>query len=231
MRRNLTTLCNRLGYQFQNKALLEAALVHRSVSAENNERLEFLGDSVVNFVIAKTIYHRFPFAKEGHLSRLRANLVRGDTLAQIAKEISLGDYLVLGPGELKSGGDQRASTLADTLEAVIAAIYLDSGSDPCEAVILQLFKDRLDNVSLTKDLKDAKTQLQEYLQARKLSLPNYNIVMVDGDAHNQLFHVECIVTGCDYASTGTGTSRRRAEQAAAEQYLAWLKNIALKKQA
>ena len=187
MQRDLKALCAKLGYQFQDEALLEAALVHRSVSAENNERLEFLGDSIVNFVIAKTIYHRFPLAKEGHLSRLRANLVRGDTLAQIAKEISLGDFLKLGPGELKSGGDQRASTLADTLEAVIAAIYLDGNNASCEAVILQLFKDRLDNVSLSKDLKDPKTQLQEYLQARKLPLPTYNIASVEGDAHNQVF--------------------------------------------
>ncbi|MEE9452463.1 MAG: ribonuclease III [Gammaproteobacteria bacterium] len=229
MRQDLDPLYNKLGYRFQNQTLLQEALTHRSMSAVNNERLEFLGDSIINFSIAKTIYRRFPLAREGQLSRLRANLVRGETLAQIAKEISLGEYLILGPGELKSGGDQRTSTLADTVEAIIAAVYLDGGIEASESVIMHLFSQRLSKVSYSRDLKDAKTQLQEYLQARRHPLPTYRIAETEGDAHNQIFHIECTVDGFDYRVRGKGSNRRRAEQAAATQYLSWLKSNKLDK--
>jgi ribonuclease III len=223
---DLGELCEIIGYQFKDMNLLRTALTHRSVaSQDNNERLEFLGDSIVNFIIAKAIYRQFPKAKEGELSRLRANLVNGETLAEIAKEIEIGRFLLLGPGELKTGGEFRTSTLADAFEAVVAAIYFDAGDiKQCESLIVNLFEDRLKNASLTVELKDQKTQLQEYLQALRKPLPSYRIAMTKGLDHQQIFSVECVVEGIDHVSNGSGTSRRRAEQAAAKDYLLWLKS-------
>lgn len=212
-------LCNQLNYHFNKVSLLETALTHRSVSSENNERFEFLGDSIVNFIIAEALFEKFPKAREGQLSRLRANLVKGETLAEIAQERSIGDYLILGSGEMKSGGFRRASILADALEAIIAAIYLDAGMTQCKSLVLSWFDARLQATSLSNEVKDAKTQLQEFLQAQKKELPNYQIEKIEGDAHAQTFYVSCQVTGMQEISHGTGSSRRRAEQDAAAEFL------------
>lgn len=223
MQTDISKLCKNLSYQFKDCSLLRAALTHRSVCATNNERLEFLGDSIVNFIIAEIIYDKFPKATEGELSRLRANLVKGETLAEIAREVSIGQYLVLGPGELRSGGETRQSILADTLEAIIAAIYFDAGMKACQLAVLQLFAQRLQQASIQDELKDDKTQLQEYLQARRFPLPTYQVISAKGDAHKQIFEIECTVLGFDYSSRGSGTSRRRAEQVAAKRYLKEMK--------
>lgn len=222
MQPNLESLSNKLGYKFSNLKFLENALTHRSVSGENNERLEFLGDSIVNFIIAEALYMRFPNLREGVLTRFRANLVRGETLAQLAVDFSIGDYLRLGAGELKSGGHRRASILADALEAIIAAIYLDGGFDACRKQVLQWFSQLLSQSQQVEHQKDAKTKLQELLQARKKPLPAYIVKQVAGDAHEQIFYVECRVEGLEGTSTGSGPSIRRAEQQAAENYLHWL---------
>lgn len=221
----LDKLCRKLGYEFNNLAYLEMALTHRSARKDNNERLEFLGDSIVNFVIAEAVFRQFPQRQEGDLSRLRASLVKGDTLAELAQEFSMGDFLKLGPGELKSGGHRRISILADAFEAVVAAIFLDGGMQQCKDLILVWFTSRLDDVDVASDLKDPKTRLQENLQAKRMNLPNYKILRIKGDAHNQEFSVECSVKELDHTSTGVGSSRRRAEQAAAENYLEYLEQI------
>lgn len=224
MSQNLDELCTKLNYQFNDIDLLRRALTHRSYSAQNNERLEFLGDSIVNFIIAEALYRQFPDAKEGELSRLRANLVNGETLAGIAKEIGIGQFMLFGPGELKMGGEFRVSTLADAFEAIIAAIYFDMQDiKKCESLIIKLFGKRLTEASLTDELKDHKTQLQEYLQAQRKPLPAYRVVKTKGLDHQQIFYVECIVSGMKHMSRGTGTTRRRAEQAAARDFLSWLK--------
>jgi ribonuclease III len=211
--KNINRLTERLGYTFTNPAHLRTALTHRSASSQHNERLEFLGDSLLNTVITKTLYHRFADENEGQLSRLRAHLVKGDMLAQIAAEIQLGDFLFLGPGELKTGGFRRSSILADALEAIFAAIFLDGGFDACEAVILDLYKTRLEDDLHSLNTKDAKTQLQEYLQAHKKPLPQYILVEAvetEADTH---FSVICKI---DHIQTsGTGQTRRKAEQEAA----------------
>ncbi len=214
--RRISTLIKKIDYQFKNQDLLEAALTHRSVRPDNNERMEFLGDSIVNFIIAEALYNKFPAAHEGKLSRIRANLVKGDTLAELAQELELGDFIRLGPGELKSGGHRRTSILADTMEALIAALYMDGGMTLCKKKVISWFEQRLSSVTLESNLKDPKTRLQEYLQSHKMALPDYEIVKVDGSAHNQTFHVKCSVKGSKYASEGIGSSRRRAEQEAAE---------------
>jgi len=212
-------LSRRIGYEFKDPALLELALTHRSCGKRNNERLEFLGDSIVNFVVADALYARFPQAREGQLSRLRARLVKGETLAEIARELKLGDYLRLGSGELKSGGFRRDSILADATEAVMGAIYLDSDLECCRGFILRWFHDRLDELDLNESLKDAKTRLQEHLQSRRLALPEYELVGVEGEAHSQTFHIRCHVTGLENATEGIGSSRRQAEQEAARSAL------------
>jgi ribonuclease III len=219
MPRDLNLLCERLGYSFKKIALLDQALKHRSLSSDNNERLEFLGDAIVNFVIAEEMYHRCGRAREGELSRLRASLVKGEALAEVAKELEVGEYLLLGPGELKSGGQERASILADAMEAIIAAIYLDSDINTCRQCVLSWFESRLDVSELKKDLKDPKTRLQEYLQAKQYPLPTYNIKEVIGDPHAQTFLIECRAEGLDITTTAEGSSRRRAEQKAAEKFL------------
>lgn len=215
-------LGERLGYQFNNKDLLHLALTHRSVSGKNNERLEFLGDSLLNFFIAEALCKLYPELKEGELSRLRANLVNGTTLANLARDFKLGDCLNLGIGELKSGGFQRESILADAMEAIIAAIYLDSTLDMCRERVLIWFDTRLKDPSALNTLKDPKTRLQEYVQSRQLPLPEYSILSIEGEAHAQLFHVQCQVPGFDIITKSTDTTRRRAEQKAAQEYLALL---------
>jgi ribonuclease-3 len=214
-------LCRRLGYTFIDQCLLEAALTHRSAGPRNNERLEFLGDAILNFVIADEVYRRFPEAKEGDLSRLRASLVKRDALAKLAREIQLGGYLSLGPGELKSGGSQRDSILADALEAIFGGIYLDTTLEACRRTILALYQERLESLSLTKIMKDPKTRLQEYLQARGLPLPLYRVLGVEegGEPRTRDFVVECSIEGFPKHSRGQASSRRRAEQEAANQML------------
>lgn len=214
----LKRLCPTLGYRFINAGLLEDALTHRSVAGANNERLEFLGDAILNFIIAAELYQRFPQAREGDLSRLRASLVKRDALAELAGRLHLGDYLSLGPGELKSGGQRRASTIADALEAVIGAVYLDGGFEAGRDVVLGLYRDSLQNLTSSVGLKDPKTRLQEYLQSRRQPIPQYNVIDVAGEAHAQTFRIECRVTGIP-PTEGVGSTRRRAEQEAAEQAL------------
>lgn len=212
-------LCQKLGYFFTNQTLLEDALSHRSFQGKNNERLEFLGDATLNFVITTALFRKHPDATEGELSRFRANLVCGDTLAKLAQEFELGSYLRLGVGELKSGGTQRTSIIADALEAIIGAIYMDGGIAVCEECILAWFDSRLANLNQTPELKDPKTRLQEYLQSQKFPLPNYQIISLEGAAHQQIFHIGCSVEGFPYRIEGVGTSRRRAEQEAAQKFL------------
>lgn len=205
-------LCQRIGYQFDNDDLLALALTHRSRGSRNNERLEFLGDSIVNFVIAKQLYQQFPEAKEGKLSRLRAQMVKGKTLASIAKEFQLGDFLTLGAGELKSGGHRRESILADAVEAIIGAIYLDSDMAQVETCILQWFKNRLAELSVADPVKDPKTQLQEYQQAQRLGLPKYEVIDLQGPTNDQVFTVTCDLPQLDSSLQARGSSRRNAEQ-------------------
>jgi ribonuclease-3 len=211
------------GYQFNSKELLEQALTHRSYSRNvNNERLEFLGDSVLNLIISNFIYRRFEGASEGRLSRIRASLVKQDTLAGVAREIGLGDHIRLGGGELKSGGFRRASILSDVLEALIAAIYLDSDYLQAEKVVLHLFGDLLQAVDIDSSMKDAKTKLQEYLQGRQKPLPDYQVVQTSGKSHDQVFTVSCEVGDLDLHSEGRGSSRKKAEQQAADNLLQML---------
>lgn len=212
-------LARRIDYVFSDEQLLQRALTHRSSGSTNNERLEFLGDAVLGQVIAGALFHRFSEADEGELSRLRAALVRKDTLASVAKELSLGDALRLGPGELRTGGHTRASILADALEALFAAIYLDSGQVAAERVILSLFKTRIEELTLNSGRKDPKTRLQEYLQGRGLDLPVYEVIDVSGAAHEQQFSCRCRVDDLDVEAIGKGGSRRKAEQVAAEELL------------
>jgi ribonuclease-3 len=208
-----------LDYECRDPALLEAALTHRSAGGPHNERLEFLGDAVLNCVIAMMIFREFAGADEGELSRFRASLVSGEALAVVAAEIQLGEQLRLGSGELKSGGFRRKSILADTLEALFGAIYLDGGFDAAARVIERLFVARLDRLPSAAELKDPKTRLQELLQARGLPLPGYAVEFVSGEAHNQSFEVSCSVEVLGLKAIGRGASRRRAEQAAASQLL------------
>lgn len=223
MKIDLERLCRRLNYQFKKTAYLKQALTHCSVGSDNYERFEFLGDSILSFVIANELFNQFPLQSEGQLSRLRSFLVKGDMLAEIALEIALGDFLFLGQGELKSGGFRRASILADSLEAVFAAVYFDGGVDAAKEVILHLYRSRLEDPHLNDCLKDAKTQLQEYLQAEKYSLPEYTLTKVEGDEHDQIFYVTCSVDGVKHITYGQGSTRRRAEQLAARSMLELLR--------
>ncbi|MDP8983974.1 MAG: ribonuclease III [Pseudomonadota bacterium] len=207
------------GYTFVQPQLCHAALTHRSAGASHNERLEFLGDSLLNCTVAKLLFDAHPQADEGILSRLRATLVSGDTLAQVAQQLGLGEHLRLGPGELKSGGFRRASILADTLEAILGAIFLDSGFDSAAAVVNRIMGPRLSALPAADLLKDPKTRLQEALQARGLALPVYTLTAVTGDAHAQTFTVTCEVPVFEMAAVGEGGSRRRAEQLAASKLL------------
>lgn len=222
---DLQRLCRRLGYEFKNPVFLKQALTHCSAGSANNERFEFLGDSILSFVIANALFQMFPEETEGQLSRLRAFLVKGEMLAEIAAEIDLGNSLFLGQGELKSGGFRRASILADALEAVIAAVFLDGGIEASQEFVLRLYRSRLEDETLQNNLKDAKTQLQEYLQAKKKPLPEYSLIKVDGEEHEQIFQVNCKVSGIKTPTTGFGPNRRKAEQDAARQLLQTLKEI------
>jgi ribonuclease III len=199
--------------------LFVAALTHRSASGRNNERLEFLGDAVLNLVIAQHLYLAFPEASEGDLSRLRARVVSAEPLAEVAAAIGLGDELQLGSGELKTGGFRRQSILADALEAVCGAVFLDGGLEAAQGVIHRLFDARIAVLPAPETLKDAKTRLQEYLQSRGYALPRYTVDRIEGEAHAQTFHVTCDVPDLGRRSQGSGSSRRRAEQEAAEQII------------
>jgi len=212
-------LAGTLGYTFRDPGLLESALTHRSAGGPNNERLEFLGDAVLNCVVARLVFGEFAEAAEGDLSRFRASLVSGESLALLAAELGLGDRLRMGSGELKSGGFRRKSMLADGFEALLGAIYLDGGYDAVAQVIEKLFVPRLDRLPTADQLKDPKTRLQEALQARGIALPMYVIETVTGEAHNQLFQVSCRVDACGLKAFGSGTSRRAAEQEAASRIL------------
>jgi len=216
---DLDQLQRRIGYRFNSPERLLLALTHRSHGNRNNERLEFLGDSIVNMVIAEYLYRNFEKAREGQLSRLRARMVKGTTLAEIGREFELGRYLRLGSGELKSGGYRRDSILADAVESIIGAIYLDSDFYTCREQVLRWFEERLKKLDLQDTQKDPKTRLQEYLQSRQFPLPRYDVVSVEGEAHKQTFHVACALPSLGRRTTGTGSSRRLAEQQAARNAL------------
>ncbi|MGP8033935.1 MAG: ribonuclease III [Steroidobacteraceae bacterium] len=208
-----------LGYEARDAALFGAALTHRSAAGPNNERLEFLGDAVLNLVVADLLYRSFPHASEGDLSRLRARLVSREPLAEVAADLKLGAVLQLGSGELKSGGFRRQSILADALEAVCGALYLDGGLPAAERAITRLWSARIAALPDPATLKDAKTRLQEYLQARSLTLPRYQVEQIEGEPHAQTFRVSCEVASLGRRVHGGGSSRRRAEQEAAERML------------
>ncbi|GAA0791044.1 ribonuclease III [Marinobacterium sediminicola] len=212
-------LARKLGNPCTDNELFELALTHRSCGKRNNERLEFLGDAILSFVIADDLYQRFPAAREGQMSRLRSRVVKGETLAKIAREMQLGDYLRLGSGELKSGGYRRDSILADSVEAIIGAVYLDQGIEAARRFILHWFAGHLDQLDLNISLKDAKTRLQEFLQSRRVELPRYELVSVEGDPHDQTFHIRCDVVLLEQPTEGRGSSRRQAEQEAARRAL------------
>jgi ribonuclease III len=211
-----------LGYEPRDPALFCAALTHRSASGPNNERLEFLGDAVLNLIVAHHLYAAFPQASEGDLSRLRARVVSGEPLAEVAASLKLGEALQLGSGELKTGGFRRQSILADAFEAVCGALYLDGGLAAAERVIERLLQPRIAALPAPNELKDAKTRLQEHLQSRGFTLPRYRVERVEGEAHAQTFRVVCEVPALRLSASGQGSSRRRAEQEAAERILAGL---------
>jgi ribonuclease-3 len=208
-----------LGCEVRDPGLLAAALTHRSASSRNNERLEFLGDSVLNLVVAEQLYRLYPAASEGDLSRLRARVVSAEPLAEAGQRIGLGEHLLLGAGELKSGGFRRRSIVADALEALIGAIYLDRGLEAARGAVLRLLSERIAGAPDPATLKDSKTRLQEYLQSRALPLPSYTVESVEGEPHAQRFRVQCSVEALGRSGRGEGSSRRRAEQEAAQRVL------------
>ncbi|WP_372864931.1 ribonuclease III [Spongiibacter sp.] len=216
---SLQSLCDILGYRFADEALLERALTHRSCAAQHNERLEFLGDSLLNMIVSDILFRRFDDLDEGELSRIRASLVSGKTLAKIALELQLGEYLRLGSGERKSGGQRRSSTLADSVEAILGAVYLDAGMAQCRACVERWFGSRLGDIDPRASHKDAKTRLQEFLQGRQQPLPEYRLCAAEGKSHQQEFTIACRVSLLHSEIVATGSSRRKAEQAAAEQVL------------
>jgi ribonuclease-3 len=223
--RNPDVLCKKLGLHFNDPELFVAALTHRSASSQNNERLEFLGDSILGFVIAQQLYDNFPNSCEGVLSRLRASLVNQETLAELARKFQIGDYLRLGSGELKSGGFRRDSILSDALEAIMGALFKDQGINACQQFIISLFEEKLEALSLDNWQKDPKTQLQELMQSKKLELPEYTLISMSGLAHEQLFSVKCTTSLMKEFSIGSGVSRKKAEQSAAEQMLDLLNKV------
>jgi ribonuclease-3 len=212
----LEKLAVKLGYEYSDISYLQHALTHRSMGATNNERLEFLGDSLVNFMIADALFHQFKKLPEGDMSRIRAHLVKGDTLAVIGREYELSNYLVLGPGELKSGGYRRDSIIADAVEAIIASVYEDGGLEACRELVNRFYKQRLQDLDPKKVGKDPKTRLQEYLQSQNADLPEYTIISVNGAAHAQEFTVSCFVAKLNSKFEAVASSRRKAEQKAAE---------------
>ena len=212
-------LAERLGHAFRDPALLRQALTHRSFGTPHNERLEFVGDAVLNCVVARALYDRFPHTAEGDLSRARASLVNQDTLARVARRLALGEAVRLGEGELRSGGSERASILADALEAVFGAVFIDAGFDAARAVIDFAYDDILRDADPGALAKDPKTRLQEWLQARRVPVPEYTVLATHGEAHAQRFDIECRIAALGVSTTGTGTSRRAGEQAAAAEAL------------
>ena len=219
MRQDPQRLSRQLGHAFADPQLLDDALTHRSAQARHNERLEFLGDAVLGFLVAEALWRRFPQATEGELSRLRARLVNRESLAGVAQALDLGQYLRLGAGELRSGGHARESILADAVEAVLAALYLDGGLEVARGVVDQLLGKRIAALSPADQGKDAKTRLQEWLQARRLALPVYEVLETSGEDHAQTFVVRCAVEALGRSSTAAGPNRRKAEQLAAERLL------------
>ncbi len=217
-------LCRLLGYQFNDAKLLKLALTHRSKHTKNNERLEFLGDSIVNFIIAEALYTQMPHASEGDLSRSRASLVNRDALGNLARELKIGRFVLLGPGEIRSGGNERLSILSCTMEALIGAIYLDGGFTVTRDCILRWYAPWLGTFKKTASRKDPKTQLQEQMQRSHRALPVYRVLSLEGESHQQLFVVSCTLSKMGKETIGKGTSRRRAEQSAAELMLGMLKN-------
>ncbi len=205
-----------LGKKHMGSDCFVQALTHRSASSKHNERMEFLGDSVLGLIITDALYHKMPNASEGYLSRLRASLVNENTLAEIANELSLGDFLRLGAGELKSGGFRRKSILSDTLEAVIASVYLEKGTDSAREFVLRIYTDRLENLPSEDSLKDPKSRLQEFLQSRGFDIPKYDLISTTGDAHRQIFTAECVITDLNIHTKGVAGSRRKAEQQSAQ---------------
>jgi ribonuclease III len=203
------------GYLFKDEALLTLALTHRSLGKINNERLEFLGDSIVNFIVGEHLFLQFPQAFEGQLSRVRASLVKGETLAELAVEIKLPEILVMGEGESRAGGNHRSSILAGATEAIIGAMYLDGGFEQCQTHVLAWYESRFNELTIDDQCIDAKTMLQEFLQAKKNALPRYEIVDTKGKAHEQIFTIQCAVECSDEVTQGVGASRRKAEQIAA----------------
>lgn len=224
----INRLSKKIGYNFIQPELLIQALTHRSAKGEHNERLEFLGDSILGFVIAEALFEKFPKHDEGDLTRMRSSLVKGVTLAEIGRDFHLGEHLILGPGELKSGGHRRESILEDAIEAIIGAVYIDSNITQCKQLILKWFDKRLNAIKPGHEQKDPKTRLQEYLQGRKIPLPVYDVVDTSGQSHNQQFTVSCVTEVVNIEIVAKGTSRRKAEQAAAQQVLAALEQISVK---
>jgi len=212
----IASLLKKLAYSFNDIELLNEALTHRSYATKNNERLEFLGDGILNFVIAHELFKQYPDAQEGDLSRLRATLVNKESLAEIAGQLDLGEVILLGTGELKSGGFRRPSILADTVESILGAVYSDGGFESCRDLIVRLYAKRLASPADLQSLKDPKTRLQELLQSRRFSLPEYQVVNITGQAHSQIFHVRCSIDKMNIKVDGEGKSRRKAEQVAAE---------------
>lgn len=222
---DLKRLQRRLEYEFKDESLLTQSLTHRSAGSKNNERLEFLGDAILGFEIAENLCRQHPGASEGELSRARAQLVKRETLARVARRLELGDYLYLGTGELRSGGQTRDSILSDAVEAIIAAVFMDDDIASARALVRRILKKEIEEISPQEQPKDSKTQLQEYLQARGKALPVYDVISVEGSAHEQEFLVECKVSSLDLIEKGMGSSRRKAEQQAASRVL---ENIGVK---
>ncbi|MDC1514210.1 ribonuclease III [Porticoccaceae bacterium] len=225
MASNAKQLQDRLQYQFSDPQLLTLALSHRSCGSNNNERLEFLGDAVLGMAISSFLFKRFPEAREGDLSRIRSQIVRAESLAEIARELDLGPELLLGPGEMKSGGHRRDSILGDTVEALLGAVFLDQGLVAVEACIQNWFSASLNTLTLDTPVKDAKTALQEWLQARGKPLPEYLVVKTEGEDHSRLFTMSCTIDAVEETAQATASSRRKAEQLVAEKLVKKLENI------
>ncbi len=219
MNETLKGLTKKIGYEFKNKNLLNTALTHRSFSKDNNERLEYLGDATLGLIIAEILFEKFPLQSEGVLTRLRANLVKRETLATLARSLDLGECLKLGTGEMKTGGWRRDSILSNALEAIIGALYLDSDYAVCRNFVSSLYRELLNELSVDNFNKDPKTELQEYLQARKLQLPVYKIIEEVGEAHERLFTIECQIEGLENMAIAQGRNKRGAEQSAAQKAL------------
>ncbi len=215
-------LQNALGYHFNDIELLNQAITHRSASVKNNERMEFLGDAILGFQVAEFLFKKEEKVDEGQLSRMRSYLVRKDSLADIGRKLELSDVIILGQGELKSGGQNRDSIIADTVEAIIGAVYLDGGLDAAGTLIKKLLMEKLSNPNLILQQKDPKTKLQELLQKKGLELPIYEVIKIEGESHQQEFYVKCKVSSINWDSEGKGDSRRKAEQKAAHSFIKYL---------